>query len=390
VPAVGGGSGIEILELRSRKKRLLTGFGADPVWSPDGRYIAFSHNYYPPGGGEVWVIPAAGGEPRKVAAGYRPRWASDSRDVFYRAMPEGTIRRVRIDDPVAASEHVMETPGRYPRWFSVAPNDRYIAYEYGSEVCIVALPSGSVVSQCQTPCPVYGWRIEWSPNAKELMLGPCSWYSRIGMCIWNLEQGETWQLLPRPADEGFWSPDGSELLISVLDELWLAKLDPNMPTTQSMGPALTLDEVLSEEMEKWTLYIEADPDSPEPYLERALICIARHDYEQAHADLEGFTRYVTAQDNHLFYMICWWGWRYCSCDLFEGGELLMTSAAGLLPRFPNVPLDAKGQFHPVKNLVSIYERRSRTDLAENWRAMLPADTSRGPEEREDGEKGERR
>jgi hypothetical protein len=210
------------------------------------------------------------------------------------------------------------------------------------------------------------------------------------MCIWNLEQGETWQLLPRPADEGFWSPDGSELLISVLDELWLAKLDPNMPTTQSMGPALTLDEVLSEEMEKWTLYIEADPDSPEPYLERALICIARHDYEQAHADLEGFTRYVTAQDNHLFYMICWWGWRYCSCDLFEGGELLMTSAAGLLPRFPNVPLDAKGQFHPVKNLVSIYERRSRTDLAENWRAMLPADTSRGPEEREDGEKGERR
>lgn len=389
VPAIGGGSGIEIFDMGSGKKRLLTNFGWCPKWSPDGRYVAFSHNHYPPGAGEVWVIPAAGGEPRKVAAGYRPSWSSDSRQVFYRAMPEGTICRVQIDDPVAVPVHVMETPGRYPRWFCVAPDDKHVAYESASEVCVAELPSGSVVSRWQTPWPSYGWQLEWSPDAQELIVGSASWYSRTGLCMWDIVHQEAWQLLRPPATRGLWSPDGSQLLIAVNDELWLAKLDPSIPTARSLASAQILDQVLSERLQRWTRYIDADPEDAELYLERALTHIARHDYEQAHADLQAFARCVTAEDKHLFYMICWWGWRYCLYGLFEGGELLMTSAAELLPQFLEVKLGLNDQFHPVKNLVFIYERRGMPDLAESWRAMLPLDTSRQPEEREDGERSGR-
>jgi tricorn protease len=40
------------------------GHESDPVFSPDGNWIAFSANY--DGNRDVYVIPAAGGEPRRL------------------------------------------------------------------------------------------------------------------------------------------------------------------------------------------------------------------------------------------------------------------------------------------------------------------------------------
>jgi serine/threonine protein kinase/lipoprotein NlpI len=363
-------SGIEVYDLESGRKHPLTSFGGYPTWSPDGEYIAFSHNSYPPGAGEVWVIPAAGGEPRKVAAGYRPSWSRDSKQVFYRAMPEGTICRVQIDDPVAVPVHVMDTPGRYPRWFRVAPDDKHVAYESASEVCIAELASGSIISRWQTPWPLYGWRLEWSPDARELMVGSCSWYSQTGMWIWDTAHQEAKQLLRRPVEYGLWSPDASKLLIGVLDELWLAKLDPSIPAARSLASAQTLDQVLSERLQRWTRYIDADPEDAELYLGRALTHLARHDHEQARADLQIFATYITPQEKHLLYVISWWGWRYCAYDLFEAGELLMLTAAELLPKFPDLTPDFLGQRHPVQNLVSLYVKWGKPELAAKWRPEL--------------------
>src|SRR5580658_875427 len=51
-------------------QRLTAGVGAkcDPYFSPDGKWIAFTADYY--GNRDVFVIPAAGGQPRRLT--YHP------------------------------------------------------------------------------------------------------------------------------------------------------------------------------------------------------------------------------------------------------------------------------------------------------------------------------
>jgi tricorn protease len=68
-------------------RRLTSGVGLEfnPIFSPDGRYIAFSGEY--DGNIDVYVIPAAGGEPRRLT--YHPAvdtavgWTPDGRAVLF-------------------------------------------------------------------------------------------------------------------------------------------------------------------------------------------------------------------------------------------------------------------------------------------------------------------
>lgn len=72
-----------------------------PVWSPDGRTLAFSSNREN-GVNGIWVITAEGGDARRVTtqAAFGPRWSPDGQDIVY------TSRRVPADRPRS---------GRYPR-----------------------------------------------------------------------------------------------------------------------------------------------------------------------------------------------------------------------------------------------------------------------------------
>jgi serine/threonine protein kinase len=375
-PAIGSGNGIEILDLESGKKRLLTTFGVLPSWSPDGQTIAFTDKLYPPGAGEVWVIPAAGGQARKIASGYKSCWAPDSRTVFFRARPEGTICSIRVDEANALPVHIMETPGRYPHWFSVSPSGAHIAYEYAHELCVVDLSSQAIVSKWKTPYPLYGWRLVWSPDEKHLVIGSSSWYSQTGTWILDIDKNEARQALPQSGNLLALSPDESRLLVNVLDEIWLADIGSGTPISMAFGPAMTRDQFLSQRLQRWTQRIEANPQDAELYLERALTYIAIQEYKQARVDLQIFTRLVTPSDKHLFYMMCWWGRQYCDYSLFEGGESILISAAELQSKFPETQSDwfRSYRYLPTENLVSIYENWGRPELAEKWRNRLSSDT----------------
>lgn len=62
-----------------------------PVFSPDGRWIAFSSNRF--GGSDIFVIPSEGGESRRITwhpGGETPgSWTPDSRRILFRAQREG-------------------------------------------------------------------------------------------------------------------------------------------------------------------------------------------------------------------------------------------------------------------------------------------------------------
>ena len=71
-----------------------------PALSPDGGTIAFFHPQNTPLHGDIWVIPAAGGEPRQITfdtteSGW-PRWTPDGRSIVYSSTRGGSLTLWRV------------------------------------------------------------------------------------------------------------------------------------------------------------------------------------------------------------------------------------------------------------------------------------------------------
>lgn len=91
------------LESGSVPERLTTGRDPMPWWedtppylSPDGGTMAYADD------GHVWLVPTAGGPPRKLVEGGSPRWIDDRRLVISVERDDATTTRlavVAVDDP---------------------------------------------------------------------------------------------------------------------------------------------------------------------------------------------------------------------------------------------------------------------------------------------------
>jgi tricorn protease len=135
-----------------KAKRLTTGPGdkTDPVFSPDGKWIAFTGDY--DGNQDVYVIPSDGGRPKRLT--YHPApdqvlgWTQDGRRVLFRSSRETyanlvpkfqRLYTVGLDgDPVAALPLPMGTEAVFsPDGFRVAyvplerKNDHFRRYRGG-------------------------------------------------------------------------------------------------------------------------------------------------------------------------------------------------------------------------------------------------------------------
>jgi serine/threonine protein kinase/Tol biopolymer transport system component len=274
-PPVSGAGGIEIYDLESNTTRPLASFGKDPAWSPDGEYIAFVREPY----GvreykeEVWIIPAAGGEPRRLAEGGWPIWASDSRRLFYHSREQKALQSIRTDDLAAKPEHIIGCPSKFP---GVSPDGKYIAYNKGNVLKIVEIASDSVVTTWVAPEPVTVLLVRWKSDGKELSVaGPGT--SGLGLWIFDVERRKAWQIFEKPAISGIWSPDSSRMVVEIktpFEENWLVTIEPNMPTYRSIASARTQEDYLQERREHYKDRIKSDPDKANIYL-RKLVSVSR-------------------------------------------------------------------------------------------------------------------
>ena len=206
VYGTGLGGGLEMLDLRTRQKTSLVANAKDPAWSPDGRWIAFireqSYNQYLTE--EVWIMPAQGGEPRRVVAGGFPSWSADGRRLFVHSRRDNQI--LAVNPRESTSQPVIfftNTPSWY---FSVSPDQTRVAFGCPGRLDIRNRATGQPVAAWPTPGD-RGLLPAWSPDGRLVAFGGFD-DSRLGLRVFAVATGRATAVLTGNYTMPSWSRDG--------------------------------------------------------------------------------------------------------------------------------------------------------------------------------------
>ncbi len=110
-----GYSGVALYDMSTGETDLLIVPGKDPVWSPDGRYIAFVRDCQSlplselagaerenrprdETRDELWIMNANGTTPRRLARGGWPSWSQDAKHVYYHSRVDNMLCLISIKD----------------------------------------------------------------------------------------------------------------------------------------------------------------------------------------------------------------------------------------------------------------------------------------------------
>ena len=217
-PSRGDGADLFTISLRTGKRQTLTRSSkveeTDPVWSPDGRTIAFvSDSFDDENESGISVMPAQGGKPRRVLADTEhsygdPTWSPDGRRLAADTLnPDNSTSVVIIR--AAGGEPTRLLGGethRSPAWSPDAKTLAFVSDDYEL----------SLLPPTSQPRHVKGaecWQtISWSPDGKRLACDTMD-----GIQILRVATGSSTTLFSdagagdEPGTDPAWSPDGTEL-----------------------------------------------------------------------------------------------------------------------------------------------------------------------------------
>jgi TolB protein len=188
-----------------------------PAVSPDGRWIVYLEDAA--GTTDLYVVPAAGGEPRRLTATAEaegnPSWTRDGRLTF--SVGDGAESRlVAVAADGSGRRELARVPGRGPR---LSPDGRHVLYARGSwtEVELFAAERDGSAAHRLNDGKTVAWNAEWSPDGTRIAFTSRDGDGNLQISVVPADGSQPPRQLTHLAKaEGnaqgpSWSPDASEI-----------------------------------------------------------------------------------------------------------------------------------------------------------------------------------